>query len=231
MNSTFAPDGSFSTAPDGTILPSGSSLFGFLPAAAGTVLLICALLVGIGLLIGLVMYIFQAIGIMKMHKNLGLKGGWMAFLPLVNYFAFGKVAQQYIKQNGKKSAKFSVIFLVFGLLNILFSLLMGFFVGIEFSTVVMGMNMELVDAMLVLSLITEVFYFIFMAVYLVFYYIALWRIYAIFSNQSATLLLVLSIVFTFLQPFVIFAIRNREPACVETKEEPVLEAVPIVDAL
>ena len=60
----------------------------------------------------IVLYIFQAIGISKMMKSLKLNNSWMAYVPIFNTYAFGKVAEQYIKKDGRKSAKFSVILLV-----------------------------------------------------------------------------------------------------------------------
>ena len=52
---------------------------------------------------------------------------------------------------------------------------------------------------------------------------------SIFSNKNATLYLILSIFVSVVQPFLVFAIRNNEPLCVEVKvEEPIAEEIPEV---
>ena len=45
-------------------------------------------------------------------------------------------------------------------------------------------------------------------------YVAMWRMFAIFS-QNPTLNLILCIFISFVQPFIIFAIRNNEPMHIE----------------
>ena len=71
--------------------------------------------------------IFQGIGIMKMHEKLGLKNGWMAFVPFLNAYAIGKVPEQYVKADGRKSGKFSVILVVANSIYILISMVSLFF--------------------------------------------------------------------------------------------------------
>ena len=47
--------------------------------------------------------------------------------------------------------------------------------------------------------------------YVVIYYVALWRIFAAFDYNNATVYFVLSIVFSFLGPIFLFVLRNKQP--------------------
>lgn len=200
----------------GTTIPESTEIFGVL-GGAFIVLLIAFLLVLLAF--SLVAYIFSGIGIMKMHEKLGLKNGWMAFVPVLNSYAMGKVAEQYIKENGKKSAKFSIILVIGQIISLVFAIFMVVLLGI--GAVFLPTSIyTILDA--VLSLLSYGISFIVSIIS----YIALWRIYAIFSNKNATLYLILSIFLSVVQPFLVFAIRNNEPLCVEIKvEEPVVEEI------
>lgn len=197
--------------------------------AIGTVLIIAGITLFFALIAAIVTIVFQGIGIMKMHQKLGLKNGWMAFVPLLNSFALGKVAEQYIKENGKKSAKFSVILLV---LNIIPMIIIGIYLVISFFT---GLSLGFagtsdIDIETATTILTTIFFIVYYPIAIVIsviQYVALWRIYAIFSNDNATLFLILSIFISFVQPFLIFAIRNKEPQ--NLKEQNVSEVVKAVE--
>ena len=93
---TALPTPNFSTS-----VPDSNAAFGGL-AIGGTLLIILGVFLFFVLIFAVVTIIFQGIGIMKMHEKLGLKGGWMAFVPLLNSYAMGKVAEQYVKADGRK---------------------------------------------------------------------------------------------------------------------------------
>ena len=210
----------------GMFLPSPDyfmSSFGGDAVFGGAVLVVLLIILFFVLIFALVTYIFQ--GIMKMHEKLGLKGGWMAFVPLLNSYAMGKVAEQYIKQNGKKSVKFSVILLVGNIINMGFAFCSGFLSGISGTSASLGLSSEVLGVIALFSLALSLIQLTFSVVFSVVVYIALWRIFAIFNNQSATLFLILTLFIGFVQPFLVFAIRNNEPCCVEVKEEIPVEVV------
>jgi len=210
------------------LLPSPDyfmSSFGDEAFFGGAILVILLIILFFVLIFALVTYIFQGIGIMKMHEKLGLKGGWMAFVPFLNSYAFGKVAEQYIKQDGKKSTRFSVIILVGNIINMGFAFCSGFLSGISGTSASLGLSSEVLGVIALFSLALSLIQLTFSVVFSVVVYIALWRIFSIFNNQSATLFLILSLFIGLVQPFLIFAIRNNEPCCVETKEEIPVEVV------
>lgn len=161
----------------------------------------------------IVLYIFQAIGISKMMKSLKLNNSWMAYVPIFNTYAFGKVAEQYIKKDGRKSAKFSVILLICNFALLFLSVIMSVFsFSMSFATASGEEEMTMVMAIIVIlfSLFVIACAYAVMAVQ----YVALWRIFAIFAPKNATLYTVLSI-FLSISPFLIFASRNAKPVSVE----------------
>ena len=168
--------------------------------------------------IGLVTYIFKSIGLYKMAKNLNLSNAWMAWVPILSTYTFGKIGSKYVKNDGKPSAKFG-----------------GWLLGLEISMVVLAIGMCAVIIGMIPNLImlaesdfiapsTELvgnfaavfgFWFILVVIgiaYSVVYYVALWRVFAIFDNSTATVFLIVSILFSIATPFLIFAIRNNRPA-------------------
>ncbi len=221
------------TTPDySTALPESGGMTAFGGMAIGTLFAFLGIFFIFVLIGATITIVFQGIGIMKMHQKLGLKNGWMAFVPFLNQYALGKVAEQYIKENGKKSLKFSVILLISNILPMIIIsiyLIFAFFAGMSlgFSG---ASDFDIQTTTSVMSAVFCLVYYPIVIAISVIQYVALWRIYAIFSNENATLFLILSIFVSFVTPFLIFAIRNNEPCCVEIKpneEVPVIEELPV----
>lgn len=166
--------------------------------------------------IAITMYLFEAFGIYRMGQKLGFKNPWLAFIPIANMYAFGKVAEQYVKNDGRPSAKFSKILLT---LNIIMLVLAILFTVVIIVTVIANIAMFDVtggNEMAILSVILPAVlgYIVFIGLAIaqsVVYYIALWRIFAIFDHNNATVFLVLSIFVSFLYPIFLFVVRNKEP--------------------
>lgn len=170
--------------------------------------------------INMILFILNAIGIFKMSKSLELKNNWMAFVPFFSVFAFGRVAQHYVKKDGTKSAKFSVSLLI---LYILQNVLSVAFIAVTIYAMTdiyssaeyvlsegTSMTMEMFSSVIILIVV----YFALLGValaYTITYYVALWRIFAIFNDSNATLFTVLSVFFKFLPAIFILAISNKEP--------------------
>ncbi len=202
--------------------PEEEAILGGMPAIGGIFLIVIFAFLFVMLAFAVVSLIFQGIGIMKMHEKLGLKGGWLAFIPILNSFAMGRVAEQYIKENGKKSAKFSIILLVCQIVSFFFAFAMG---------VILGIGTAFLPASIyaIINLVFTLLAYGLSFIASVIAYIALWRVFAIFSNKNATLYLILSIFVSVVQPFLIFAIRNKEPLCVEVKTEEIPEAAQVIE--
>ena len=183
----------------------------------GGILLCYGIALLFGLAIGIIVYVFQSIGLYKMAKNLGLVHAWMAWVPFLNTYTFGKIGSRYIKMNGKPSAKFGGWLL--GLEIAMFvpvSVIIGAFIAMLPSLINMDAANPTFTPAIIGSIATMFISFFAMSViaitYALLYYIALWRMFAIFDNSNATLFLILSIIFSITTPFFIFAIRNNKPA-------------------
>lgn len=197
-------------------IPEEEAMMNGMPVIGGVLLIVLFAFLFVMLVFSFVSYIFQGIGVMKMHEKLGLNNGWMAFVPILNSYALGRVAEQYVKEDGKKSARFSIILLVTQVI----SLFMVFFMGIALGIFQVLLPISAYTAInAVLSLLSNAV----LLVSSVITYVALWRVFSIFANKNATLYLILSIFVSVVQPFLVFAIRNNEPMCVEVTQEVFVE--------
>lgn len=155
--------------------------------------------------ISITMYLFEAFGLYRMGQRLGFKNPWLAFVPVANVYALGKVAEQYVKNDGKPSAKFSKILLT---LNIIILAIAVLFVVFAVVAAVLFSNRVAIFIPIILGYLALIGIAIAQSVV---YYIALWRIFAIYDNNNATVFLVLSIFISFLYPIFLFVLRNKEP--------------------
>ncbi len=173
--------------------------------------------------IGIVMYLLQALGLYNMGKTLQLSKPWLSFIPVANVYALGKIAENYIKADGRKSAKFGTILLI--LYIALYVILFGFMIFAFILFAVELASDPAVNAYLegeqfaasaaftvVLPLVIGYVLMLGISIAsMIVLYVAYWRVFAIFDRQNATMYLVLSIFFSFLAPIFLFVLRNRQP--------------------
>lgn len=166
-------------------------------------------------IIALAMYLLEAIGLYGMAKKAGFSSPWRSFIPFANTFLFGKIAEKYKRRDGKPSAKFGGLLLAFEILTLIFAVACLAFTVIMICGITASYgDIELSGSIVGTVIFMLVFAFVLMGVsiaYAVMYYIALWRIFAAFDYNNATVYLVLSIVFSFLGPIFLFVLRNKEP--------------------
>ena len=168
--------------------------------------------------VSLATYLLQAFAIFKMAKNMGYNNPWLAFIPFANVYMFGKVAETYIKSDGRPSAKFSKILLTLQIiLMAILVLLVVLIVMILFieatGTYFLSPEIEtLAASAMVLPLILAIFAMLGVAIaYAIINYVALWRIFALYNYKNATLFLVLTLFVGVLTPIFLFVLRNKEP--------------------
>lgn len=168
--------------------------------------------------VSLATYLLQAFAIFKMAKNMGYNNPWLAFIPFANVYMFGKVAETYIKSDGRPSAKFSKILLTLQIiLMAILVLLVVLIVMILFieATGTYFLNPEietLVASAMVLPVLLAIFAMLGVAIaYAIINYVALWRIFALYNYKNATLFLVLTLFVGVLTPIFLFVLRNKEP--------------------
>lgn len=154
-------------------------------------------------------YILQSIGLMRMLKKVGYARPWHAWVPILNQKAIGELADMYDNGSapsgfGKKLFREMIAVIVLSFAAALFSVLVSVFTAFGISNGIAGALLSLLSvADIALSVIT--------IVYMVHFYMALWRIYKIFSPENATTFLVLSIFIGLAQSIIIFIIGNKEP--------------------
>lgn len=168
----------------------------------------------IGLAIAFVFYIFNALGLYQISKKRGYKNAWLAFIPVVNSFVLGGIADN-INACYQKKSSYRIWLLI---LNIVST-----FAGGIYAIVAVGNFFQLVQEALIYGAVSS--YSGFIAETLLFSslmslvsiammilnFICQYKLYSDYAPNNATLFLVLSILFS-IAPFFIFAIRNKPSA-------------------
>ena len=166
-------------------------------------------------IIAIAMYLLQAFGLYGMAKKSGLSRTWRGFIPFANTFLFGKIAEMYVKKDGKRSAKFGGLLLAFEILTLVLAFVtIAFTISIIFVLVAAENETDLAYSIVAPMLAMLISCFVLMGVsitYIVLYYVALWRIFTAFDYNNATVYFVLSIIFSILAPIFLFVLRNKEP--------------------
>lgn len=186
-------------------------------AALTGILAVYAVIIGFFSIFGIICYVFQSIGLFKMAKSMGFNHTWMAWVPFFNTYTLGKIGSKYVKNDGKPSAKFGGWLVGFEIAMIVtLFVIIGAIIAMIPNIITMTQSGETIpnDGLIVSLLIIVLSYLLLIGIsiaYCVIYYIALWRMFAIFSNSNATVFLILSILFSITTPFFIFAIRNNTP--------------------
>ena len=172
-------------------------------------------------IVKLILFIIGGIGIYFMSKNFDIKNPWICFVPFVQSFSLGRIARNYIKKDEKKSADLSIWLLVFNIVQYVISLIFMFLLAYSVFDIIANVeNAVNTDAKVTIGMFTSfvwviVSFFLLLCVsviYKIFYYIALWRVFYIFSKANATVYTVLSVFFGFLSPIFLFILRNNNPA-------------------
>lgn len=141
----------------------------------------------VSLVIGLVCYVFNALGLYTMAKNRNLDNPWLAWIPLASNYLMGELINDDVSISTWHIPYAKLFLPLMGLALTVVMMILGFipylgaFIGILLS--------------LALS-----FY----------YYTAQFWLYSIYDKDHRVLYLVLSIIFPFLGPIFIFIIRNRD---------------------
>lgn len=165
----------------------------------------------------LAFYIFEAIGLYTMSKRRGYQKAWLAFIPLVNSYVLGEIADNIGLCYGKKSY-FRYLLLGSKLLSSAISIatlllllpayfnMMGALIMFEDSYSVAPYLSDMVPLMAFSSFASLI-----SLGYTVVSCISLYKIYQDYSAKSAVVFLVLSILFG-IGIFFVFALRNKPSA-------------------
>jgi hypothetical protein len=142
------------------------------------------------LLLAVVVYVFQSIGLYTIAKRRGIQNPWLAWLPIGSEWIAGSIADQYRYVVKGEEMNRRMILLVTSAVGMAVSWLIS---GV-------GMENELLD-LVVTGL--DVFTF-------VVWQICLYELYTSCNPKNNVLFLVLGIIFPFMPAFFIFANRKKE---------------------
>lgn len=133
--------------------------------------------------IGVIWYLFQAIGIYRMAKNRNLDHKWFAWIPYLQNYLFGELINDTVWGIG--GAKWILVFgpIVSTIASNYLALSDNFFITLLLSVIVIA--------------------------YYVYFECAQYRLYKAYS-EHAVLFTVLSIILPFLAPIFVFAIREHQ---------------------
>lgn len=164
--------------------------------------------------IGITFYLLHAFGLYRMAKRLGIPAPGLAFVPIVNVFTLGKIAETPV--NDKKTLPYGPLLLIFSIVqNVLAYVCVFRFVGslIRYSDLYYDGIYDITEAE-IFALVGEFSLYIMLIallaiLYSIFTYIALYKTYKLFAPDNAALYLVLSILFRVATPIIIFCLRNK----------------------
>lgn len=209
--------------------------FGDLGALEDVFLAFLAVYMLIGLIssiYSIVVYVLHSLGMYTIAKRRGIRNPWLAWIPVASMWTLGSISDQYqYVAKGKVTKRRKVIL---GLMIAVFvmAVVIGIALGVSIGVAaVTGAADQIVGPVLILIL----GYIALIAVAItltVFQYIAYYDLFASCNPDNATVFLVLSIFFSFLLPFFVFASRNKDlgmPARREPAPQPVLPVMPAAE--
>ncbi len=193
--------------------------FGQLPGVGpeeviGMVLLMFLIPMLIGFVLGLVLYIFESIGIYKLAKNCRLPAPGLAWVPIASCYVLGHLAEISDRTVGKKSLPYRVILPLLEAFMLIMSVVTSFFgVILAMRTVELERTGDIVRLEASIGVLLVVLGLLMLATIAacVFLYLALYRVYRLFAPENAVAYLVVSILFPVTTPFFLFSLRDRQP--------------------
>lgn len=182
------------------------------------------LLVGLifAFLIGLIFYIFQSVGLYRVAKRRTIRHAWLAWLPVGNSWIMGSISDQYQYVVKGKIKSRRLILVVLSAMTVVLSVVTAS-LSVDIVAVLVGEilfgtgTMDPVRLLSVFSL--AVVECILAVIYMVFHYLAVYDLYSSCTSRHNVLYLVLGIIFNFLEPFFLFACRDRDEGMPPRREE------------
>ncbi len=168
-----------------------------------------------GMLVGLAVYLANAYGIYTLAARRGLQRPWLAWVPVVNAWVLGAIADDYRRRicDELKSRRKILLgtSIAVNILGIVFSV---FFIILFVQLIVHGeAPIESPAALAGTGLAFLVCALAMLAVFIVhavFYYIALYDLYKSCEPRNASAYLVISILISYSQPVFLFVCRNKD---------------------
>ena len=192
---------------------------------AGTVIAIVGAVVAIW---NLILYVLKASGLYAAAKRREVGKAWLAWVPVVNYWVAGALADQYMEQMRCKRRYQRVILLILGVVSFVLTWVLN---GLQISILVDGIRRALsgdINSLgVAIALAAESggllvpVRTVLNLVLLVFWQIALHNIYRAANPKHAVTFTVLGIIFPVTVPFFLFFNRKRDTGMETLGADPV----------
>jgi hypothetical protein len=141
-------------------------------------------------------------------KRRGIRGAWLAWIPVANTWLLGCVSDQFQYLVKGKTTNRRIVMLILALASVLLS-----FIGSASSTFAMlAGELDTMELMVpsAINLSVSMLSMCVSVAAAVFHYIALYDVYTSMNPANNVLFLVFSILFNITEPFFIFCNRNKE---------------------
>lgn len=175
---------------------------------------VITLFLGITAFFSLLVFVLKGLGLFKLAKLENLKKPILAFIPVANNYVLGSLAE-----NKEKPSNLKKLLLILNIIAIItvavFLVSSGFAISSVFESAKLAIetDVELTLSELkpfILVLVTFVLAVAAVAIYKVFYYISLWRVYNKQDKSKALMAIILSVIFAFLVPVFLLVLKKQE---------------------
>lgn len=158
----------------------------------------------------IVVYVLQSLGFYSIAKRRGIHNPWLAWIPVANLWVLGSISDhyQYIAKNKKTSRRKILIGLTIALYVV--AIVLGIVLGLIISIAAISGAPERAVVLLVILVLAYLVLLVLAIILTVFQYIAFNDLFTSCNPNNATAFLVLSIFFSFLLPYFVFACRKKD---------------------
>ncbi len=171
----------------------------------------------------LLIFILVGITTFQLMKRRNLPGAWTSFVPLLNNYAFGAIADHISARSGKKTAYRFSLPIIATVLSISVIAMLITLIAMVFEYMPLDVTYSYLygydypyygneEDLIAIGLATMLFLFVIGIVsilYTIFYYIAMYKIFKDYNPSNAVMYTVLSIFISVVQPFLFFSLRKK----------------------
>ena len=183
-----------------------------------------AVIVVLAICFAILLYVFQSIGLFVISRRRKLGTSAFAWIPILNWIKFGQIADDAIMNKSGRKTYFKALFPVFYLVGVILmsvgSTIISMSLGSssELAALIQSQNYDALarlfeqlvysDGFIIAIVLCVVGYFLTLVAYVIQYY-CLYHIYKSCSRKYIVFF-VLSLLFSFLYPFFLFAVRRTD---------------------
>lgn len=162
------------------------------------------------LILSVVFYIFSCLGMYTIAKRRGIRGAWLAWVPLGSNWILGCISDQYqYVTKGKVKNKRKVL-LILSIATLVLSTVLQIVSYVMTMSLFMEASQDSAIVFTAINLASSLVCWGLSLSIMIVHYFALYDLYVSCNPANGTLYTVLSIIFSVTEPFFIFACRNKD---------------------